>query len=256
LPRGPWNRGGRRLPAALALGLALLLAGCAGLTPAAPRAAEPELRVLLLPVESRPSDPRVAAEAHALLGRALQELPDALPLELSGLGPEPRAQAEALLRKCPQADDCRLRLARQVGARAFVAARVEALSGDGLDGLLMELEVVDASSGRRLRRVSRSLSGDFERRARTLREELTAALFPERMLGRVRLQVSPAGVEVFLNDRLAASAAGPEVVLERVPVGRQTVRLVKAGFADFLALVEIPFEATVELEARLRPSEP
>jgi hypothetical protein len=158
----------------------------------------------------------------------------------------------ALRARCGDQPDCRLRLGRMLELNLLLLLEAERLEA----GVALELDVLDMGSGKRLRHVSRSLYGDTALRRDALAALLTGCLFPQRLVGRIALRIRPAGASVLLDGRVRLKDAPRQVNLESVPAGRHTLRIQRAGYRDFIAIVQVPFGGVSQLDVQLQPAQP
>jgi len=86
-----------------------------------------------------------------------------------------------------------------------------------------------------------------------LEQVMTDTLFPERLVGRIEVRLSPPGADVYLDDKLEIEDAPAVVSLENIHAGRHTLRITKPGHKDFIAIVHVPFKGASVLDAKLRP---
>lgn len=226
--------------------LAAVLGSILLLSPAAP------VRVLVLPLLSGgPGDTPTASEASSLLGHIISEMDGVSCLSLDKLDDKVRSVIRELLRRCGKAPDCQQKIGLLVGAGIIISGKADNLN----QGILLDLELLDVGSGKSIARISRTLTGSQLQRAAAIEAMLTRVLFPERLVGSLDVFMQPAGSKVFIDGRLIIPESGPQAHFEKLRAGQHTLRLVKPGYQDFYALVQVPFSGTSRLEAKMRASE-
>ena len=156
----------------------------------------------------------------------------------------------------PEECEALLRMARDT-LQEHLTRSTQTGRGAGPDpgGRLLELAVLDVGSGRIKRKVSRSLAGPAERQRATLAIILTEAFFPERVVGRIALRIDPPGARVLLDGQPRVDPAPALVNLENVPEGRHTVQVQLAGYLEFIAFVQVPYQGVSQLDVKLRKTE-
>ncbi len=209
------------------------------------------IRIAILPVapadEARPA-PAVAG----LLAEVLGEMQGVELVRLDALEGKLGQRVAALRDRCGDQPDCRLRLGRMLDLNLLLLLAAERLEA----GVALELDLLDMGSGKRLRHVSRTLCGDTALRRDALAALLTGVLFPQRLVGRIALRIRPAGATVLLDGRVRLKHAPRQVNLESVPAGRHNLRIERAGYRDFIAIVQVPFQGVSQLDVELQPAPP
>ncbi len=209
------------------------------------------IRIAILPVDPA-GEARPAPQVAGLVAEVLDGLEGVELVRLEALTGKRAERVAALRERCGDQPDCRLRLGRMLDLNLLLLLAAERLEA----GVALELDVLDMGSGKRLRHVSRSLGGDPARRRAALAALLTGCLFPERLVGRIALRIAPAGATVRLDGRVRLKNAPRQVNLESVSAGRHSLRIERAGYRDFIAIVQVPFQGVSQLDVQLQPAEP
>ena len=219
--------------------------------PAQAVAENQSMRVSVLPLTAEAGDEAAARGMEALLAQVLKGMPGVALLSLDTVEPARAAKVRALLERCGDQTDCRLRMGNILGAQVLIFGKA---ASAGADCSLVDLEFLDVGSACAIRKISRSLMGSPEQQRRSLDASLTEVLFPERLVGCIELDIQPAGAQVFLDGRLQIAKAKRSERLERLPATSHTLRVSLAGHADFYAIVSVPYRDTNRLVVRLRPA--
>lgn len=210
------------------------------------------VRMAALPLTCQKSDTRLAAELDDILREVATQMPGLQNIEKRTLDDALGSKVDSILRRCGKQKDCRLKIGRLLGAQLLVSGRASSMGA----GALVELEFLDVGSGKVVGKVSRTLSGSRVRRAAALEAVITEVLFPERMVGRLDIFLSPPGGSVFLDGQLKVKPAGPQLHLKDVPAGQHTLRVVCAGHQDFYAIVQVPLQGTAKISINMRKANP
>ena len=232
------------------LALALVL-------PPAARPAPPGLRPIprqLAAARSRPLvlfrvdplglDPEIVARLEALLRAELERIVGSgmpTPREISRV-----TAGDSRLANCTAEPDCLAALGRALGAAQVVAGNVGGLG----ESYVINLKIVDAQTGRELRRVSEPLHGDPD----VLIEEIRVAAYrlvsPEKVKGALAILTDARGAHILLDGQPigATPVVGP---ISGLPVGEHALRITRDGYADFLRPVTIRFQKTTQVVVRM-----
>jgi hypothetical protein len=155
------------------------------------------------------------------------------------------------LQRCDGENQCVAALGRGVGAKAVIAGNVGGLG----DSYVINLKLVDATSGEELRRISEPLQGDAAQLIRAVRVAAFRIAAPERMRGAVAILTDVKGARVML-DNVVKGTTPLRSELRDVPVGNHVVRVTAPGYAAVSRELEVRFEKTTQLVIRLREPEP
>jgi hypothetical protein len=176
----------------------------------------------------------------------------------------PRSAIDEAVAKSPRfagctADPvCLAPLAKELGVKRIVAGSVGGLG----DSYIVNLKLVD-DTGRELGRVNATLHGKADELIQEVRVACYKLIAPQKLVGAISLLSEMPGATVTVDDRPAGTTplAGP---IEGLAVGDHTLRVARAGYADFVDQVPVRFEKATEvvvhqkavtLEARIEEAE-
>jgi len=255
-------RTARRIALALQLALISPLARAAP-SPAsgsAPSAKAPEPPVagpaatVLFPLRSLGVPSNEASALEATLRNEVAALPEVKMIEAAAVasGLDERGREECLAKAA-----CAGPAASKAGARQFVSGTVSALG----DSVLVDLKLVDAQSGREIRRITHPIAGGQELLIEALHAAAVELLAPARFVGRLEVKLVQAGgnggaqsaasdedargAQLFVDGKLVAQLPLAHPVDDIEP-GRRAVRVAKEGFHDASLFVEVRFDRTTE----------
>ncbi len=224
----------------------VLLVFCLGLVWALPGSAS--MRVSVLGVPATRAEEKPSKEISELLGQVLKSLDGVEQRCVKSLDPGLRSRVEKIIKRCGTQADCQSRLARLMNTQVFVLVRAQAIG----DGVVVNLQVRDMGSGVDLGRLSRTMAGSFKHKKDVLEAVITDILFPERMIGRVELNLEPSGGNVFLDGQLKVSDAPASVNLEAVHASRHTLVVKRDGYRDFIAIIQVPFKGVSQIDVKMK----
>jgi len=210
------------------------------------------VRVAALPLEFEKPDASLAAELDEILREVAGQMPGVVNIDKNTIDRALKGKVGSILKRCGKQMDCRLKVGSLLGAQLLVTGKASTIG----DGALVDLEFLDVGSGKVVSKVSRTLSGTRVRKAAAFEAILTEVLFPERMVGRLDIFLSPPGGSVFLDGQLKVERAGPQLHLKDVPAGQHTLRVQRQGCQDFYAIVQVPFQGTTKLNVKMREGQP
>lgn len=207
------------------------------------------IRLLILPLSGTGPDAAVADEATRILREVAAVMkgvssPSAAEFEQAMAG-----EAGKVWRRCGNALDCRLKVAGLLSAQVLVVGSASSLG----ESAVVELQVLDVGTGVIRQKVSRTLAGSRIQRAAALEAVLIEALFPERLVGTLEITLDPPGGTLFLDGNEKQKNAPATLRLAEVREGQHTLRVVKPGYCDFFAVVQVPYLGTSRIEIAMRP---
>ncbi len=157
---------------------------------------------------------------------------------------------------------CAADAASKAGAKQFVSGTVSALGED----VLVDLKLVDARTGKEVRRITHPVAGRQELVIQVLHAAAVELLAPARFVGRleVRLvqtsagngppvpvaQSDARGAHLFVDGKLVADLPLAHSV-DGIEPGRRAVRVTKEGFHDASLFVEVRFDQTTKADVDL-----
>jgi hypothetical protein len=161
---------------------------------------------------------------------------------------EKAGEAVKVFKRCGKERDCQLKIGTLLTAQVVVTGAITAAE----DSARLDLVVLDTGSKTEKLKAHKTLGGTRVQRAAMLEALLTQALFPERMVGAISITLDPPDAQVWLDGRLKIDHPAGRLDLPRVLQGQHTLRVARAGFADFFAVVQVPFQGTTDLEVKMR----
>jgi hypothetical protein len=210
-------------------------------TPAAPAKAD----IALFRVEPLGLDDQRAARLEALFRAELERLAGApLPARATV---ERTAASDAQLRGCTAETECLIALGKKLGVKQVVSGNVGELG----DSYILNLKLVDVTTGTEVRKISEPLRGSSpDELIEATRVAAYRLLKPEALKGSVTILSDVAGASVFLDGQprgktpLAKPIAG-------LPIGPHQLRLTAAGYTDFISDVEVRFQKSTQVVVSL-----
>jgi PEGA domain-containing protein len=100
-----------------------------------------------------------------------------------------------------------------------------------------------------IRRVALTWSGETDSLIEVMRQTATRLLKPESYKGNLSLNVNVSGVSVYIDGDLVGQT--PIEKGMRLSPGRHALKLAAAGFKDYEAFIDIPFDRTVPVEIKM-----
>jgi len=231
--------------AAATVGLVALAAMAAGAGPAAaqPSRPAPPTAIALSPLSTLGSEDTsaVARQIDADLSRELAAVSDAKVIGSAEVAEATRKAKKPLLRACDGDARCLAELGNLVGASHVVFAEVGGLG----DVHVVYLELVDAATGKEVRRTQVSLSGDAEG---GMRGGVVRLLAPERFNGRLVVSTKVKDAIIYVDGRrVGKSPSGPI----ELPVGAHALRVTHPEHRDYVRFVDIAFDADTPVDVDL-----
>lgn len=208
------------------------------------------IRLLVLPVDG--PDPATSGKLNTALEQVLAEMRGVELVRLDTIEPGLAKTVAKLKKRCGNQRDCQLKLGQLLKLNVLVLTRTEPLD----EGVNVAFDFIDLGTRKSKRKLTRTLGGADAHRRDVLEHVVTDTLFPERVVGRIEIRISPPGAEVYLDDKLKITDAPATVSLENIPAGRHTLRIAKSGYKDLIAIVHVPFKGVSVLDAKLRPDTP
>ena len=147
------------------------------------------VRMAALPLDCEKPDARLAAELDDILREVAGQMPGLENIDRKTLDRAMDGEVGDILRRCGKQKDCRLKMGALLGVQVLVSGRARSMGA----GALVELEFLDLGSGKVVSRVSRTFTGSRVRKAAAFEAMLTEVLFPEKMVGRLDVFLSPPG---------------------------------------------------------------
>jgi hypothetical protein len=149
---------------------------------------------------------------------------------------------------CPGEVECLSQMGMLTGADLVVSGVLGTLG----DVFSLDIKLVDVASKQEIRRVAQTWSGEEKFLIEVMRQVATRLLKPEAYSGRLELNVSVPGVEIFIDGDPAGRT--PLEAPLRLSPGRHALKLVCSGFKDYQRFVEVPFNRTVPLFVEMKGS--
>ena len=196
-------------------------------------------------------DPAASSRLVGALEQVLAGMPGVELVRLDAIEPGLANTVAKLKNRCGDQRDCQLKLGQLLKLNLLILTRTEPLG----EGVNVAFDFIDLGTKKTKRKLTRTLGGSDAHRRDVLEHVLTATLFPERLVGRIEIRLSPAGGSVYLDDKLKISDAPATVSLENILEGRHTLRIEKPGYKDFIAFINVPFKGVSVLDVDLREEE-
>lgn len=153
---------------------------------------------------------------------------------------------DAALRGCTGEPACLSTIGKKLGVKQVVSGNVGELG----DSYVLNLKLVDVTTGTEVRRVSEPLRGSPDELIEAMRVAAYRLVAPERLLGSVSILSDVRGADVYLDGKhvgktpLARPLAGQTV-------GAHKLRLTNKGYTDFISDVEVRFQKSTQVEVRM-----
>jgi len=153
-------------------------------------------------------------------------------------------QQESLL-SCQGKLGCLIELGQAVSASQVVSGVIGKLG----DVFSFDIKLIDVGSEMEIRRVAQTWSGETDSLIEVMRQTATRLLKPESYKGNLSLNVNISGVSVFIDGDLVGQT--PIEKSMRLSPGRHALKLAAAGFKDYEAFIDVPFDRTVPVEIKM-----
>ncbi len=237
---------------AVACALALVCASSAWVDGGIAAAADPrpdtpppaKADIALFRVEPLGLDADRAARLEALFRAELERLAGA---PMPGRATVERtAAADAQLRGCTAETDCLTALGKKLGVKQIVSGNVGELG----DSYVLNLKLVDVTTGTEVRKVSEPLRGSPDELIEATRVAAYRLLKPEALKGSVTILSDVAGASVFLDGKPHGKTPLAKAISE-LPIGPHQLRLTAPGYTDFLSDVEVRFQKSTQVVVNL-----
>jgi hypothetical protein len=209
------------------------------------------IKILVMPTEVERAAPATVAEIEELIDTVLSQLPEVILVERKDYDRSTASKAGKILRRCRKELDCQIKLGNLLNANAVVSTRIDQFNS----GLQLEITVLDVGSGEYLAKISRTLSGSKVRKAAVLEALFVAVFFPERVVGAIDLFLNPPGGQIFLDGKLKTKNTGPQLHLKDIPAGQHTLRVVREGYNDFYAIIQVPYQGTAKIKVKMKEAQ-
>jgi hypothetical protein len=143
---------------------------------------------------------------------------------------------------CLASLQCSVTAARRAGAARLVVGTVSALG----DVNMLDLKLLEAKTGREVRRVSRPVSGARDLLIEVVRAAAVELIAPERYSGSLLVEVAAngapaAGAELYLDGKLSGRTPLQQPLADIKP-GQHALRVVREGATDVNLFVEVRFD--------------
>lgn len=236
----------RALAVACALVLAAQPARLLAQTVTTPVAAGSKARadIALVRVEPLGLDAERAARLEALFRLELERLAGA-PMPSRG-AVEKAIGNDAALRACTGEPECLTAIGKKLGVKQVVSGNVGELG----DSYVLNLKLVDVTTGNEVRRVSEPLRGSPDELIEAMRVAAYRLAAPDRLLGSVTILSPVRGADVYLDGKHVGKTPLAKPIAN-VTVGTHKLRLTSKGYTDFLSDVEVRFQKSTQVEVRM-----
>ena len=211
----------------------------------APRVLTEYRAVAMMPLSSLGStDEAVEAVSRVLHG------------ELSKLLGERLITAEALARRdaklksyldrCEGVLDCLTEVFGAFGWQAFLAGNLAGLGDDRV----ITLKLIDARTGKEVRRASEKASGDERGLIKQMRKAAVGVLAPELFTGTLEVHAQQPGMQVIVDGQLVGTTplANPRI---EIAAGRHAIEANGEGLVSFSDMVEVGYGEVVPINVVL-----
>jgi len=201
-------------------------------------------RIAVLGFDPLGMDAEKVARLEALFRMELERL-------AGGPTPSRRDIARTLrgsrLVQCAGENSCLAAIGRKLGAELVVSGNVAELG----DSYVVNIKVVNASSGGELRRIaSDPLRGNPDELIDSVRVAAYRLLAPERLLGAISVLADIVGAAVVLDGR----AVGTTPLARPIPnlsLGAHRLEVRASGYSTFVEAVQVRFQKTTRVLVRL-----
>jgi hypothetical protein len=156
-------------------------------------------------------------------------------------------QRSRVLRSCEGDDACLAALGRLLKVNVIVAGTLASLD----QHYVVTLKMVDAATGRSLRRISEPLAGEAEQLIETVRVAAYRLLAPAQLKGDLQVLVSIPGAAIFLDGR-RVGASPLRAPIGRLEVSQHTLRITHPDYLDFVRKVAVRFQKTTLVKVNMQ----
>jgi hypothetical protein len=222
--------------------------------PPAPIAAAPVrvlpgyARIAIMPLSSLGSTDDAVAPVERILQNELRKLVGERLITAFEIG-RYDLRLPAQLARCDGVLDCLTDVFGAFGWRAFIVGNVTGLGGDRA----LNLKLIDAGTGKELRRVAEKASGDESTLIREIRKAAVMLLAPDMLVGVIELKVDQLNVRVLLDGELVGTTPLAKPRLS-VPAGRHAIEASGDGLVTFSQMIELGYGETMPLTVVLPPN--
>lgn len=200
--------------------------------------------IALFRVEPLGLDAERAARLEALFRAELERLAGApMPARATV---ERTAAGDAQIRGCTAETECLTALGKKLGVKQVVSGNVGELG----DSYVLNLKLVDVTTGTEVRKVSEPLRGSPDELIEATRVAAYRLLKPEALKGSVTILSDVAGASVFLDGKPAGKTPLAKPISD-LPIGPHQLRLTATGYTDFLSDVEVRFQKSTQVVVSL-----
>jgi TolB-like protein len=147
------------------------------------------------------------------------------------------------LRECAGEDRCLAEIGRRLGVGVVVSGSVAALG----DSYIINIKVVDATSGEQIRRIaSDPLRGRRDELIEAVRVAAYRLLAPDELRGSIMVLTDLVGARITLGGEHVGTSP-MEGRLDRLPLGEHVLRVEADGYDAFEETVEVRFQKTTRV---------
>lgn len=141
------------------------------------------------------------------------------------------------LRQCEGADACLAAIGKALDSEIIVSGTLASLGED----YVVTLKAVDTATGKSIRRISETLSGEREQLIEAVRVAAYRLLRPEQLRGAIQVVVNIPGASIFLDGKRVGTSPlrSPLVDLD---VREHNLRITHPDFVDFVRKVKVRFQ--------------
>jgi hypothetical protein len=154
--------------------------------------------------------------------------------------------SDAALRGCTGEPECLAAIGKKLGVQFMVSGTVAALG----DSYVIDLKLVDVSTGKEVRRVEEPLSGSPDELIEAVRVAAYRLFAPDQLKGSIAVLADVNGAQVFLDGKRLGKTPIAQPVAN-LAVGKHSLRISATGYSDFLQEVEVRFQKTTQVVVSL-----
>ncbi|MDY0000290.1 MAG: PEGA domain-containing protein [Polyangia bacterium] len=143
------------------------------------------------------------------------------------------------LRSCEGADLCLAAIGRSLKVGIIISGTLASLGQD----YVVTLKAVEAATGRSIRRISETLSGEREQLIEAVRVAAYRLLKPEQLRGSLQVLVNIPGATIFLDGQ-KVGVSPLRTALSNLEVREHSLRITHPEFVDFIRKVNVRFQKT------------
>ncbi|MBI5507764.1 MAG: hypothetical protein HY903_03310 [Deltaproteobacteria bacterium] len=210
--------------------------------------APPSAEVVLMPLTSLGSTEQSLAAVEGVLAAELAKLASARFATAASLAAADPELAAGLV-ACDGVVSCLVDLLRTRKLTALVVGNVAGLG----DHLVLNLKLIDVTSGAERRRAREEMSGGDRELIKPMRRAAVMLLAPERLTGELEVRATQVGVRLFIDgDKVATAplAASRFALL----AGRHAVEAKGDGLVPMSTMVDIAYDEVSTLDVLLPPN--